>query len=401
MTQLSRNRRVVTKLIALFVAMSVQALIVSGLVLGDPQRRDWGVAIGIAAIGLIGAFLVARVPENAVSWLLAAAGVVGAVAGFTASMAPDLAPTRLSSWQGLLAGLEQTTWFILLLLVVGFMPLYFPTGAVPSRRWRWVSRLGSVCVPPIILLGLFSQRICLAPAELGGCGTWVDNPIGIRGVPDLEYSALGGWILLALLLFMVLSVASLALRYHRSRGVERLQLKLVAFTLVSYIVLIFIQEAVRSAGLSGEQGILPVIDDLLWVAIPASAAVAVLRYRLFEIDRIISRTASYALVAVLIGAVFALPALAIPASISASNDLVIAASTLVAAALFNPIRRRVQRIVDRRFDRARYDASRAAEAFGTTLRTTSDPDHGLDELVRVTRLTLYPAVVGVWLRDEG
>jgi hypothetical protein len=202
-----------------------------------------------------------------------------------------------------------------------------------------------------------------------------------------------GFLLIPLLLLVALG--SLVRRWRASSGVERLQYPWLMTAIGLVIVVLAITQVVpESVILDG------LIVFIALNAIPASIAVAILRYRLYDIDKLISRTVSYAVVAAVLVAVYAGSALALGALVGRGNPLAVAGATLAAVALFSPLRRRVQEFVDRRFDRSRYDAERVVNDFASSLRHGADLDGLSADLAGVVTTTLRPAMVSVWLRKE-
>jgi hypothetical protein len=280
-------------------------------------------------------------------------------------------------------------WFALIALVFIYLPLLFPDGRLPSRRWLPVAVLPGIGVAGIIVLGSLAETLRGQNVDYR-----IDNPIGIEGLPPVEdlpaFDVLG----LGLLGIGTLgAVASVAVRFHRSRGIERQQLKwfLFAAAPIPYFPL-------------SDYG--PLILDALafgWVllGLPAAIGIAVLRYRLYDIDVVINRTLVYGaltatLALVYLGSVVGLQRLLSP--VGDSNQFAVVASTLLIAALFGPLRRRVQSLIDRRFYRRKYDARRTLEAFSAKLRGVSDLDGLNGELLAVVLETVQPAHASLWLR---
>ena len=248
------------------------------------------------------------------------------------------------------------------------------------------------------LLGATSIGFAFSPGEVEGAASGSQNPLGNEVV-----AAIGGVSALGLLLVLLLSVTSLVLRFRRSSGVERQQLKVfvgtVCFVVVALVTLSLVD------GLTGITSDLGGAQDVVWLvliaAIPTSVGVAILRYRLYDFDRVISRTLVYAAVTVFLAASYVglvLVGQALFSSFAGGSDLAIAASTLVVAALFLPVRSRVQRFVDRRFYRRRYDAQRTLESFGTRLREQIDLATLETDLKSVVTETMQPTHTSVWLR---
>jgi hypothetical protein len=298
---------------------------------------------------------------------------------------------------GWVAVLLQPAWAPAIVLL-GLAILLFPDGRPPSPRWRWVMRV-YLAVGSLWLAG----ALAVAAIAITGHDIRVDASGNLLTI-DPDGSA-AWWNALELVFFPVLGVcwlASLAgqtVRWRGSSDERREQLKWLLFG-----------SAVCLAGLaltlllSSVSGLLSVLGQLGFVgvfALPASIGVAVLKYRLYDIDRIISRTVAYALVTgVLIGAYAGIVLLATRV-LSVSSPVAVAASTLAAAALFSPLRRRVQRMVDRRFNRAGYDADQTIAAFAGRLKDTVDLDSVRDDLATVVDRALEPAHVSVWINERG
>jgi hypothetical protein len=190
-------------------------------------------------------------------------------------------------------------------------------------------------------------------------------------------------------------------RYRRAKTVERLQLKWFLLACFSFVAALISELVLELLGIVDPPIVISVWIDVSMLAIPIAATLAILRYRLFEIDRIISRTVSYAIVIVLLAMVYAVGLTALTSLLDTNSPLAVAGSTLAAAALFNPLRRRVQRGVDHRFNRTRYDAERVMDGFTGTLRDEVDPDWVVTGWVSVVNDTMHPASAGVWVRQGG
>jgi MFS family permease len=280
-------------------------------------------------------------------------------------------------------------------LIAGWIPLVFPTGTLPGPRWR---------VPIAVLIVLSAIGLAAMAVRPGRPApeTELVNPFGIEGWPDVLQPFVDA-LPLGLVVLVGLGAAAVVTRYRRGDRVERLQIR----WLVSAV-------AITAIGLAGLAVSYALGSDsppiATWIAlvpfvgimlVPVAIGIAVLRYRLFEIDRIISRTLSWALVTGLLGAVFVglvVGLQALSADITGTNTLAVAASTLVVAALFQPLRRRIQSAVDRRFNRARYDAERTAAAFAGQLRNEVDLGKRRAALVDTVEEAVRPASATVWLR---
>lgn len=349
--------------------------------------------------GTVGAIVALRRPENLNGWLFCAIGALFAAEGLINEyviagilVVPDGLPlTTFFGWT------LSWMWVPSLGAALIFLPLVFPTGHLLTRRWRFAAAFGAIAVT------LFCVVIAFLPGPVEQA-TFVDNPLGgFSGLTVEQYASqiLGpAWLPLAIAI--LLSLASLVVRFRRATGDARRQIKwfalaaLVAGTLVT----IYLTASVLSgSGVTTKVMEVLVVFGLL--GLPTAAGMAILRYRLYDIDRIVSRTISYGLVTAMLVAVFLLVNLALQdllTPVTSSNSLTVAASTLLVAATFTPLRRRVQSAVDRRFDRARYDAGVTAAAFSERLRNEVDLPTLSNELNDTVRAAISPSSVSLWLR---
>jgi hypothetical protein len=335
--------------------------------------------------GVLGAFLVRKRPGNALGWLFLAQGL-GAAVLFAANRLPATVPGGV--WLALLSLLG-------LAAALGLVPLtllLFPDGRLPTRRWRPVAWAGVAGV------GGFGLTHVLMPFEQAGMSGPLENPLAlhaIAGFLDSAFLLAAGLMLVAL----IGGAVSLAVRFRRARGVERQQVRWVAFAaLWGVAVYLTGNLTTRLPGISWD-----LVMALALFPFPLAIGVAVTRYRLYELDRIISRTVSYglltgSLVGLYAGGVVVLTPLV--AGVGGGSELAVAASTLAVAAAFGPVRRRVQAVVDRRFNRARYDAQRTVGVFRDRLRSEVDLDHLQRELVAVVDGAVAPERVSLWLRQQ-
>ena len=363
--------------------LAVFAFFGPGIGQGEEDGSTYILLAAALAFVFMGSLVMSRVPGHRVGWVLTANGMLLVVSGVAVGLAGQgwALGGSISYWM-------WTSWFI----SVGFLVLWFPTGAVPSPRWRWVQWLGSLFVGFVGITGLFAERLCVEGSD-NQCDVWVDNPIGIPGVPNPEYGAISTPILAIMVVFLVLAAASLVVRLLKATGVERQQLKWLAIDLIFFVAWMLIPEQVMPIWL----------DNLLLgvavVGLPMSISLAVLRYRLYDIDRIFSRTVSYVIVVVLLGATYVLGLTGLTSLLDTESPLAVAAATLAVAALFNPLRKRVQGWVDRRFNRSRYDAQRVMDHFAETLRDRVDGEDLADDWVRVVSKTMQPTMAGLWMRN--
>jgi hypothetical protein len=352
---------------------------------------------------LVGALIASRRPRNAIGWILLAEGLLWMFLGMTdyyglyGVARPGSVPFPVG-----VAGINNFMWVPAVGLLGTYVLLLFPDGMLPSARWRPLAWLSGAVILWV------SVGTALAPGPLQNLGG-VQNPFGLLQPWMMPVF----WAALPLLpLCMVASVLSLVLRYRRSRGEERQQIKWIAFaaSFVGLLYLIAMVCAFIFPSGSWFQAGSPLWLDLLGYAalisftlVPIAVGFAVLRYRLYEIDIIINRTLVYGLLTVSLalvyfGGVTGLQRLLAPA-VGQDGQLAIVASTLAIAALFNPLRRRIQELVDRRFYRRKYDARKTLEEFGAKLRDETDLEALNGELLAVVRETVQPEHVSVWLRE--
>jgi hypothetical protein len=395
-------------LAAVQVAMAVaqvaliQAGRAHGAFPGSSLPGDVAGAAGIVATLAVGSFIIARRPGNLIGWLFVLSnlgwGVNNLAAAYVeyATTAGPLPAASVAAW--------LTTWPSgSSLPMLALLILVFPDGRAPSRRWR---RFGAVLVGWAIVDSLIMGFAPGPTQALAMKGLPVRNPLGLGGLPGAVLAGIADPAPMVNIALVAGAAVSLVRRFLRSRGLERQQLKWLAYAVMVIVVVWLSSVPIMAAYPSLAQA--PdwarlwnalVIDA--YVLLPAAAAVAILRYRLYEIDRIISRTVSYAVVTGLLAALFVGTVLALQgllAQSTAGNGLAVAGSTLVVAASFQPLRRRVQRAVDRRFNRARYDAERILADFAAHVRDDVELQALVDEIVRVTGLTVAPALAAVWLR---
>jgi uncharacterized membrane protein YhdT len=345
----------------------------------------------------VGAIVASRRPENPVGWLLCLYGLVISISYFCA----EYAIYALLAEPNSLPAAEVLVWIVswMLSIIVGLpalLYLLFPTGRLPSRRWRWVAWLIAALVLAGVITSAFSSG-----ALMGVLGP-IRNPLGIEGFTGV-YKALLYFISPVALSAVVLSVF---MRLRRAAGVERQQIKWFAYAAAASVMATSLAYLVPG-----------VIDTPLWFermgfalniafipAIPIAIGIAILRYRLYDIDRIINRTLVYGalsatLVALYFGGIVMLQRVFVLLT-GQQSTLAVVASTLLIAALFTPLRRLIQGFIDRRFYRSKYDARKALEAFSAQLRNETDLEALSDDLVGVVRETMQPAHVSLWLRPE-
>jgi heme/copper-type cytochrome/quinol oxidase subunit 3 len=354
---------------------------------------DLALAPVFAVLALIAPAIVRRRPDNAIGLIFAVLVLVTGLALLADAYAVLVADPGSGSrpYDHEAAWVSNWAWAIpAVTLLACELPLRFPDGALPSPRWRWVERLVLVASVAFVLGMAFSSgKLDSYP---------IDNPVGIEAGP--LFHLLLGFGGLLVLIAAVLCLSAIVLRFRRARGLERQQLKLLAVGALG-AALALAAIPVFAGGFDIQAGSVTV--PIAVACIVLSAALAVLRYRLYDIDRLISRTLSWVVLTAVLGlAYLALVLLGqqLFSSFAGGSGLAIAASTLAIAALFLPLRSRVQRVVDRRFYRRRYDAQRTLDAFGARLREHVELDELRAELCQVVETTVQPASASVWLRGE-
>jgi hypothetical protein len=355
--------------------------------------EDVVLIVGFGAFAVVGSLLVAKRPTNLIGWILATVALMIAIfpAGGTYAayvMATRGQPDALTVFA---AWTQNWYWYVLLALAVIYLPLLFPDGRLPSRRWLPVAVLPGIGTLVTVVLGALADTL-----EVEGAGYEIENPIGIEGLAYVEDLPVFGVLNVLLGVGIVGGVASVVVRFRRSRGVERQQMKWFVYAAALML-------------LAPGEGLLPdIVSNVLFgvvlLALPTAIGIAILRYRLYDIDIIINRTLVYGsltamLVLFYVGGAVSLQ-YAFRTLTGQESQIAIVASTLAIAALFNPLRRWVQAFVDRRFYRRKYDAAKTLEAFSAKLRDETDLDALNNELVSVVRETMQPAHVSLWLRPD-
>jgi hypothetical protein len=359
---------------------------------GRPMTVDPLLVVAMVSAATVGAVLASRRPTHPVGWLLLAFAVLLDATGVAAAYGPYglLARPGALPAAGVVAA-YYPPFAVAALACLALVLLLTPTGSLPSARWRWWARI-SAAVPVAFLLA-----VTVAP-----------KPSPLRYQPldsPFDFDAFGGVVLVVdlvaqavTILAMVVGPGSLVIRFRRARGVERQQLRWVALA----ARLVALGAVVGLAGLAlGTSALLGSVATQFCVAVlPVAIGAAVLRYRLYDLDRIISRTLAYGLLTVLLGGGYAGLVLGLGQLLGQDSPLVVAAATLAVAAAFQPARRRVQAAVDRRFNRRRYDVARTIEGFSARLRQQVHLDSLTAELLEVVEQTMQPTQVSLWLRPS-
>jgi hypothetical protein len=333
----------------------------------------------IAAFATVGALLAWKRQANPIGWLLSATGLVTSIAVSGEVLAHYPATVTLADWLGCL--------YLLGFGLCVFVVLVFPTGHLPSRRWRpvaWAAGAGEAGW----LLG------CAFAPTIFTFSPTMRNPIGVPEPAGRIFTlmALAGAGLVAATGFA--AVLSLVFRYLRAGATERAQLKWLLYAAAVIVVALLVSVPVASSDLQNA------ISSGAVALVPVAIGIAVMRYRLYDIDRVISRTVAYAVVTGLLVGIYAGLVLLATEVLRLHTPVAVAGATLAAAALFSPVRRRVQRAVDRRFNRVRYDGDRMVEAFAARLKDAVDLETVSADLTRVVNQALEPAYVSVWLNRQ-
>jgi hypothetical protein len=351
------------------------------------------------AFPIVGALIASRHPKNSVGWICLVIGLFW-METFLEDSIPGSGPYSVTT-----DALTQSLWIPPVGLLGIYLILLFPNGKLPSRRWRPLAWLSGV------VMVLASVGITFSPGPLEE-HPGVRNPLGLETLGHPWVATAVFIVLLLLPLCMVASALSLVLRYRRSRGEEREQIKWIAFaaTVVGLLYLIAMVSSLTFSGPWGGAGtplwlgLLQQAALVTFSAVPIAVGFAVLNYRLYEIDLIINRTLVYGtltitLVVLYFGGIVVLQRIFVTLT-GQQSTLAVVASTLLIAALFTPLRHRIQGFIDRRFYRRKYDARRTLETFSIKLRDETDLEALNNDLVGVVRETMQPAHVSVWLRPE-
>lgn len=385
--------RVVAWLVVLLYVAGMAAIFFLERRLGfqdETSVEDLIIFVGFGMFAVVGALLVAKRPDNVIGWILSAASLVVGVAACE-SYAAYVMTTRGRPDALAVAGAWANSWYWLLFLGLLFvyLPLLFPDGRLLSRRWLPVAVVPGIGLAAMVVLGALAETLRGQDVDYE-----IDNPIGIEGLAHVEelpvLFVFGGLFAAG----AIGAVVSLVVRFRRSRGIERQQLKWFLYAAAPVPIAPFSDQV-------------PAVIDAVafgWVflGLPAAIGIAVLRYRLYDIDVVINRTLVYgaltvSLALVYFGGVVGLQQLLAPV-VGESNQLAVVASTLAVAALFTPLRRRIQSFIDGRFYRSKYDATKTLEAFATKLRDKTDLDSLSDDLLGVVHETVQPKHASMWLR---
>jgi hypothetical protein len=350
--------------------------------------------VTVLSFSTMGAVIASRRPDNPIGWLFCAIGFVGGVR----LVSTEYAAYSLVAHSGLSPESETLAWIASWLWVpdVGLfllLVLLFPNGRLPSARWRPFAGLIGV----VVFMG--TVAVALSPGPIRGLEL-IENPLGLEGVPNVAV-----WTEALLYALGLGATASVLVRQRRSRGVERQQIKWFAYAAAVLATSTVTTYVLSEAATLRWLGWVAFIPAMVGVAgLPVAVGIAVSRYRLYEIDLLINRTLVYGTLTAMLALVYfgdiVLFQAAFRALTGQKSTLAVVASTLVIAALFNPLRRRIQGFIDRRFYRRKYHAAKTLEVFSAKLRDETDLDALRDDLVGVVRETMQPAHVSLWLRPD-
>ncbi len=397
-----------TTLLAWFVFGLIVLISVSAALLDAAAAQQggspltWFAYLIGPAFALVGALILTYRPDNRVGWLMMLPGLSAFVLvdaylrpliGGSAPLPPALTP-------GLWLALWYSNWnWTLLIFPLLWLMLLFPTGRPISRRWGWLVWVGVVLTLFLLLLSTFGTP--MSPGS--GNADWsYPNPIGLIQAAQVDQSAVFTLFVAIMPVWVILCLAALVVRYRRAGPVERQQMKWLLLATAVFVAAYL--PAFLVASWENET-----IWNVLWMAamllIPAAIGVAILRYRLWDIDVIIRKTLLYAVLTALLALVYFGVVIILQglfsrlAGVAEGSTLAVVISTLAIAALFSPLRRRIQDGIDRRFYRKKYNAQQVLAQFAQTARDETDLDALLAELTRVVDETLQPEHVSIWLQD--
>ena len=380
------------------VAFALSGIALGGGTFGGPDGADRSVSaadvfqlLSLLAATIVGLAIALRRPANPIGWIFSAYALSTAV-----YLAAGGYAIRAVVVPGSLPGGEWAAWLrnwadraVASLVLLAF--LLFPTGRLASRRW-----LPALALPPLMAVGMAARAFVPGPMDFLG----IPDPAGVAWVPrSVDNGFLGG---VPAIVGAFVAYAHLATRYRAAGGAERQQIKWLAIPVVALAVALLATVADLALGGTGGGPGVSSLYAAVELLLPACMAIAILRYRLYDIDLLINRALVYGattagIALAFFGGIVLLQALLRP--ITSGSELAVAASTLASLALFQPLRRRMQEAVDRRFYRSRYDAARTLDAFSVRLRDEVDLDAVRADLVSAVRDTVQPAHTSLWLRS--
>jgi hypothetical protein len=373
------------------VVGSVWAVRVSGTSLVDGFLESRGLAVLPVMFTAMGAVIFARRPGNRIAGILFFIGLGVLLDGLGATTGPEVPADVGGLGEVLILAWNNVGWFVGLIFPLILFLYWYPTGEVMAPRWKAGLGLLALSMTAFLLVAFFSSEVGSPDAG----STWtVTNPIGFVGprVAGVLQLIMG----LTFLASLSGGVAAIAVRFRRSTGVVRQQVKWVMFSLIVFVIVLLVR-------LFLEQWTGGILFDTLFVAsiafVPVSVAIAITRFRLYDIDRLLSRTVGYSAVIAILVLIYVAGAVWLPTTVVGGEaPLFVAASTLAAAALFNPLRRRVLASVDRRFYRERFDSEEVVQHLADRVRDETDLDSIVDEALAAVSETIQPNSVGIWMK---
>jgi hypothetical protein len=381
---------------ALSLALTaITVLLIVLLIRSDTPIYYYWLETSMVAVGYstVGAIVASRLPKSPIGWLFCAIGLIFGLSHFSAEYAAYalLAPSRSLPAGEAFAWLTSWVWVFGLGLIV-YLDLLFPNGRLPGARWRWFAWFTAIVLVPAAILGALSPGLILSSTLI--------NPLGVEGLPNVSRA-----IEAFMYALIVVGASSMLARLRHAGRIERQQIEWFAYATAVAISGVILKNTVYPAvGVTWVWWVGLVLTTVGVVSSPVAMGIAIFRYRLYQIDLIINRTLVYGsltavLACVYLGGVVFLQ-YAFRALSGEGSQLAVVASTLIIAALFIPLRRRIQSFIDRRFYRRKYDARKTLEAFSAQLRNETDLDALSDDLVGVVRETMQPVHVSLWLRSD-
>jgi len=374
------------------LAFTAVLAVLNGSVASDPVSLLYLPAF--TAFMVIGALVVARRPANAIGWLFSAIGLLALGASLAGEYSQYAYVTRPSGLPFAVGAVWYLAWvaFPVFGLTFSFTLLLFPTGRLLSPRWRPIAWLAAIEITASTMLAALQPTL-----SLENQGRTIANPIGASGLPHPDQGAVGDVLGGLFTAVSLAACASLVLRFRRARGEERQQLKWVAYA----AALMVITTAVVAVTVTDGSDLAVALTVVL---LPIAAGIAILRYRLYDIDRLINRTLVYGWLTAILGLVYAAAVLVLGQVFGGVGrdppSWAVAGATLTVAALFQPARHRIQQAVDRRFNRRKYDAAETIGAFGARLRDQVDLGTLSTDLLAVVGQTMEPTQASLWLRPS-
>jgi hypothetical protein len=382
------------------VPLLVVGLVASIVLLFTRSDEIW-IGLAFTTFLVVGFVLATKRPSQPIGWLFISGSVIYLIGDVAGSLVED---PGFPEWPGsLLAGtaLWVKSWYFppALVLLVPLPSLLFPTGKLPTHRWRVVAVMAITGAALAAIPRALAGVMCVDYDSFDGCLRLSAKPLGV-GEWYGEDSAVSGLGALLLGLGSVLALISVVLRYRRSRGVERAQMKWFMLGVTATVVAMLSMALVDAFALRPPVDV-SVLYSLGIAAIPVTVGVAILRYHLYDIDRIVSRTITYVIVLVVLSVVF-VGIVGLPLLVLGSGEApswLVAVSTLVVFSLFTPVRRQVQRVVDRRFHRLPYDADRVVSELEAHLRDAVEPEAIVRAWADTANAALQPTLAGSWVRS--